>query len=83
MIERSGLRDFGLRKRLVRCISFVLIVELGCDVLNMLNRVGKIGLGWEVVLVALLFLSRRRSIQPAKPRLGLKYSTCSNPRRNC
>ena len=48
----------------------------------MLNRVGKIGLGWEVVLVALLFLSRRRSIQQAKPRLGLKYSTCSNPRRN-
>ena len=82
MIERSGLRDFGLRSRLVRCVSFVLIVELGCDVLNMLNRVGKIGLGWEVVLVVLLFLSRRRSIQPAKPHFGLKYSTCSNPRRN-
>jgi hypothetical protein len=27
-------------------------------------------------------LSRRRSIQPAKPSHGLKYSTCSNPRRN-
>ena len=78
MIEHSGLRDFGLRTRLVRCVSFVLIVELGCDVLNMLNRVGKIGLGWEVVLVALLFLSRRRSIQPAKPSHGLLNSTCSN-----
>ena len=55
MIECSGVRDFGLRTRLVRCVSFVLIVELSCGELNMLNRVGKIGLGWEVVLVALLF----------------------------
>jgi hypothetical protein len=55
VFECSGLRDFGLRKRLVRRAPFVLNVKLKCGELSMLKRVGMSGLGWEVVLVALLF----------------------------